>query len=380
MKIQRAPVYFNILIQYLLGAVRFKIFGMRKKPSIVIHLVRRDMGHEGRWLYLLLHFLSYKQESAALVRNIWNFREYYLLGKYGRLIFGITNLSFQNKVPFPRKDVILVSDFLYPEEERKKWSKFIYIDYDLGKSRESLANKNYIVLNPRMHPFSYAHYSLLDFEFLRRREKKIKVFFSGNTDKKAYSQNQLTEKFNIVPRYNLIQSLKNLSRDKILLIDNIDTLNKFYKNGCKDKFVLDDNRLVSNNMWLLTLSSSDFFLCPPASHMPFSHNAFEAMAVGAIPLINYPDWFDPPLKNGINCITFSDADDLAKKIEKVLSMEEDEISKMRKDVLEYYEKFLSPDSFYKSINQNPHKELTLFYNVEDVSILPKITGDSVVFG
>ena len=380
MKLARTPVYLNIAGRYVLDFLKFKILRSSDNPSLVVRLAHADMGHEGRWLYLLLYFLAHKQSKIVLMRDIWNLKEYYRLGKYGRLIFGIKNLSFLKKVPKPDNNTILISDFPYPETERKKWKKFIYVDYNLEKSRAELVGKNYVVLNPRMHPFSYANYSFADFDFFRKSEKKIRIFFSGNVSKKAYLENLLTQKFNIVPRYTLIQSLNNLLGDNLKQIMNIDEFDEVIEIKCKNKFILDDKRFLSNDKWLSTLASSFFFLCPPASHMPFSHNTIEAMAVGTIPLINYQDWFGPPLSDGINCVTFNDAKDLALKIKQILSMNENKIAEMRKNVLEYYKKYLSVESFYKSIYESPHQELTLFYNVEDVSMLPKITKDSVIFG
>ena len=76
--------------------------------------------------------------------------------------------------------------------------------------------------------------------------------------------------------------------------------------------------------WLPDLSKTDFFICPPGFCMPMCHNVIEAMAVGAIPVINYPEWFNPTLRHMENCIVFDDRNDLVMKIEEILDMGQQE--------------------------------------------------------
>src|SRR3989344_882248 len=360
MILRRAPVYAGFFGQYVFYLLKFKFFKKNKRPDIFIRLSREDMGHEGRWLFLLLYFLTYGEQSAALVRNIWSFPEYYRLGKYGRLIFKLKHLFFLNRLPAPDPNAILVSDLDLPESEKKNWRRFIFIDYDIGKTREEADRKPYIVLNPRMHPLSYIHNTPDKIALLRGSSRIVRLFFSGNTDKKTYSGNPLTDKFNILSRYQIIEALKSLPQNPDLIIEGEGERTPFDK-------------------WLSVLAKCDFFLCPPASHMPWSHNVVEAMAVGAIPFINYPEWFNPPLEHKINCIVLSGETDLINKTKEILAMKPEEIKIMRENVIKYYDEFLSPSAFLKSIEVASGQELTLFYNVEDPAILRKINKKSVIF-
>ena len=248
-----------------------------------------------------------------------------------------------------------------PESEKKKWRRFIFVDYDIGKIREEAGSKPYIVLNPRMHPLSYIYNTPDKIALFRGSSRIVRLFFSGNTDKKTYSGNQLTDKFNIWPRYQIIQALKSLPPNLSVAIE-------------------DKGRRIPFDEWLSILAKCDFFLCPPASHMPWSHNAVEAMAVGAIPLINYPEWFNPPLVHKTNCVAFSGEMDLLVRVKEILAMKPEEIKIMRENVIKYYEEFLSPAAFLKSIEVVPGQELTLFYNVEDPAILGKLNEKSIIFG
>lgn len=51
------------------------------------------------------------------------------------------------------------------------------------------------------------------------------------------------------------------------------------------------NFRIPAQKWLDVVAKSDFFLCAPGVQIPLCHNAIESMAVGTIPITNYPDWF-----------------------------------------------------------------------------------------
>jgi hypothetical protein len=120
-----------------------------------------------------------------------------------------------------------------------------------------------------------------------------------------------------------------------------------YANDC---VVVDaDSFRIDEEKWLETVGSSDFFLCPPGYVMPMCHNVIEAMAVGTIPIISYPEWFDPALRNMENCITFGDESDLIAKMHAVLEMDERKIAEMRQGVIDYYDTHLTADSFTRNL-------------------------------
>lgn len=361
MILRRTPDYARLFSQYFFYLLKFKFFKTNRCPNIFVQLSREDMGHEGRWLFLLLYFLAYGGEKVTLIRNILNFTNYYRLGKYGRLIFKLKHLGVLNQLPSPDPSAVLVSDVELPENEKKKWRRFIFIDYDLEKTREETGQRPYIILNPRMHPLSYIYNTPEKIAFLRESPRTLRLFFSGNIDKKTYSGNPITDKFNILPRYQIIQILKTLPKNSKVLIESEGQRTPFDK-------------------WLPALAKCDFFLCPPASHMPWSHNAVEAMAVGAIPFINYPGWFNPPLEHKINCVAFSSEIDLLERVKEILAMKPEEIKIMRENVIEYYEEFLSPSAFLKSLKTIPGDELAIFYNVEDSATLRNLNEKSAIFG
>lgn len=101
--------------------------------------------------------------------------------------------------------------------------------------------------------------------------------------------------------------------------------------------------------WLKILSKADFFICPPGVRMPWSHNCVEAMSVGAIPILQYSDLFFPHLENMKNCLSYTSYEELKIAIEKALAMEQSEVEIMRKNVLSYFNDYLSMDSVAQKI-------------------------------
>jgi glycosyltransferase involved in cell wall biosynthesis len=139
--------------------------------------------------------------------------------------------------------------------------------------------------------------------------------------------------------------------DQILRIDDAVAFNSLQQSKFIDKCVILDNSKfrIDAGSWLESISMGDFFLCPPGYVMPMCHNVIEAMAVGAIPVINYPEWLNPSLEDGVNCVAFTDADDLVEKIDHVLAMKQAEISEMKSRVIEYYEQHLDPKEFVSKL-------------------------------
>ena len=93
--------------------------------------------------------------------------------------------------------------------------------------------------------------------------------------------------------------------------------------------------------------------------MPMCHNVTEAMAVGTIPVINYPEWLNPDLEDMVNCVAFSDPDSLVNKITQVLNMERHKINEMKNRVIKYYRDNLDTSSLVKTLEAVPNKEIAL---------------------
>lgn len=85
--------------------------------------------------------------------------------------------------------------------------------------------------------------------------------------------------------------------------------------------------------YLRTVGKADFFLCVPGFRVPHAHNLVEAMSVGTIPILNYGHVVHPPLAPGDNCLAFETLHDLRDVVQHALTMNADEIARMRANVI-----------------------------------------------
>ena len=89
--------------------------------------------------------------------------------------------------------------------------------------------------------------------------------------------------------------------------------------------------------------------------MPMCHNVVEAMAVGTIPLIDYPEWLHPRLEHLTNCIAFDGKEDLVAKMRLALSMPTSKVAEMRANVAAYYSAYLQPEVAVERIEARPER-------------------------
>lgn len=103
--------------------------------------------------------------------------------------------------------------------------------------------------------------------------------------------------------------------------------------------------------WLLTLARSRFFLACPGYRYPMSHNAIEALAVGTVPIIEYPELFFPALENGVNCLTFSGEDDLVEVTRRAIDLPDLQWQQLSRGAAAYYEAHLAPQPTINALMQ-----------------------------
>jgi len=235
---------------------------------------------------------------------------------------------------------------------------------------------NSIIMPYPMNPNQYNPHLTGFLKNQRDNARTIGVYFSGNQNRDAYNNPAIYNLFKKVNRIELLDHIiKWMPKDKIYTINS----ELHYDGSLLDKFVLVDwkwsqgkseniKARIDDSQWLLKLSNCNFFLACPGMFMPMCHNVIEAMSVGAIPITQYADEFYPPLQHGVNCIEFDSKEDAVKKILYALSLPEQEIAAIRKRVIEYYEKHLSPQSFVTSVEKSTNATAVTM-NVEQLSIL-----------
>ena len=348
-------------IWYLLGLVGgYLICSFQQKlrtlpentRSIMVTLdeenLYRDNDGDGRYAYLFLNRFS---EAGY---NVYFYKHISLLGfvglrKYGRMIYSIKNLKFISKPPVQTETMIYAFDSVREDLLSLHWKKLTYVNLirptfcQVGKK----LNIPYF-----FHPFKYQSNKYRNFEQLRSNARKIRIFFGGNACE-AYVNNQYHDLrlYNQMSRLEAIQAIVGTS-PRIKTINKVnefysflDSHNNDYSNEC---YLLQTDKVPYVNMknWFEIVSKSDFFLCLSGIELPMCHNTLEAMAVGTIPILSYPDWFFPRLEHGKNAIIYSGKEDLIKKLNEVFAMSSKDIKKMQENVVEYYEKYQSAESFF----------------------------------
>jgi len=310
------------------------------------------LGEMGRLLYSILNIFSTNGYQVKLFDNI-NFSK---LDKYGQLVPSMTNLTLVDAVPDNSSRMFYLFDSEDRTCSRDQWRRKIQIKFDVF-STYRLSHP--LIMPYPVHPLQSGADLPARLEKLRKNEKKLRIFFSGDT--KGYTQNRIHYPNTKLPRLVVIETILEQLGGKTIHVKDETTLNNLfsgdYINNC---VIVDTSKLwVDPAEWMPRLSKTDFFICPPGYCMPMCHNVIEAMAVGAIPIINYPEWFNPTLRHMENCIVFDDRKDLIRKIESVLEMGKQEVSEIRGRVTDYYENHLNPTRFIDDIESRKENKTTV---------------------
>jgi hypothetical protein len=302
----------------------------------------------GRLLFSLLNAFSVSGYHIRLADNLPQAG----LDKYGRLACSLEHVCLTDAIPSETSEMI----YLFDEEDRtlgaRKWRKKVQVRFDVFSP--------YWFTQPILMPYPvhpvHAGPDLRDrLQKCRTSEKKMRVFFSG--DREGYVSNRIHYPKPKLPRSEVIDAILKEMGDKVRLLQGDHNLRSVLATGYVKRCLIMDQFRIDPPDWLSTLATSDFFLCPPGYVMPMCHNTIEAMAVGAIPIINYPEWLDPHLEHMKNCIAFDDKDDLLGKLNAVLEMGEEHIARLRRRVIEYYDNYLAPETFVRNIELRERKKV-----------------------
>lgn len=294
--------------------------------------------------YLNLIFLLRNSYSQPIVIK-FSLLHLFILSKW---FAKIDTLYFSK--PFKKTNI-------FREFSHRKKADF-RIDYDFQRvynSTEYIPN----IVPYIMHPQNY----LNDLE--RIENKHVGIIISGNFDRKIYDNPTLMDKFGVLNRSVIHDKLVSLSECKMITGDEL--VNNYQSNEYLDKLVLMKWQLgaIPSAKWRYYLSTAKFIFCAPGMTMPLCHNVIEALSVGVVPIINYKNWLNPSLTDGINCLTYDDIDSIEKVVKKALALDNQAYQDLKSSCMEYYETYYSKFNFEKFRNGR----LTLVN--EDKRNLPK---------
>lgn len=213
-----------------------------------------------------------------------------------------------------------------------------------------------------MFPPLYAAQQDLHLSSYRQQPRQWQIFFGGDAERGKYNKKSIRKIYEKLSRAQLLDSLA-----QILVADNIIELQNDAARQLAEKkqhagLVVMNTRQckVTPEEWLGTLARAHFFLACPGVRYPMSHNVIEALAVGCVPITQYPEMFFPPLEDGKNCLSFSNETELKTAIIKATTMNESTLAAMSLAATEYYETYLAPTaSIRRLLNHSPADRISL---------------------
>lgn len=192
--------------------------------------------------------------------------------------------------------------------------------------------------------------------------RTARLFFGGNTEEKKYDKAVIHQVYGMLSRREMLEVAA--ATVPVGHIHKPDDASRWLQSGEFHHFVFCETQRcrIPPQRWLEALSKSDFFLACPGVGMPLCHNVIEALAAGAIPILQYGAYLTPPLKNGLNCLAFSDADELRDVLKRMMAMPEKETQKLRAGVRAYHDEFLAPGRFAHRLFSNSQRHRILLIN------------------
>lgn len=282
------------------------------------------------------------------------------LPETARLSLSIGGAAFTRELPEDCADTIYLFDRPLASALQRSWRKRVHVRFDLFAPYHW---RPPVVAPYSMHPSQTLRATPENLAMLRAWPRALRVLFAG--DSKAYVRDRVRYPGPKLPRLEVLNTLRQRLPEETLAVNGEVDIARLCESGFTRKFVLSDSGSgIAPSAWLPTLAQADFFLCPPGMVMPMCHNVVEAMSVGTIPLISYPEWLTPQLRHLHNCIAFDSRDDLVGKMRLALSMPAADVARMRANVIDHYESHLRPEVVVQALESRLEPEVTLLLHTE----------------
>jgi len=193
-----------------------------------------------------------------------------------------------------------------------------------------------------------------------------RVFFAGCCEEARYGSSVLPEKFGKMNRVQIIKALhERVGADRIRHIASAADLavptgevSQFVWAGAFER----GGYRIPHERWIESMDRAEFFLACPGVEMPLCHNVIEALARGAVPILEHPEYFQPSLEHNENCLVFRGSDELVRMVERAFQMPGPEIQRLRVAAAKYYASHLAPGVFARRLLNLPSSRVELLLN------------------
>ena len=282
--------------------------------------------------------------------------------------------------PASKRDFILISDCIELLQHSQDWRSRIYVDYDcFGRDDAEFA------IPYGMHPAQVVRGHSQRLEDLRNRRPRVKFLFAGACQTSEYANPEITDLFGLTPRNILYDILNDVAKNEELhVVRSYDAL--MNANNPVDLAIIATSDTEKNRIevdyWMDVLSSASFFVAGPGICMPMSHNVIEAMSVGTIPIVEYPNLFTPSLNEEAACVPFDGRHSFRQVVERCLKLDDDVVESHRQRVLDYYRTYLDvqtvsrklqsavlPSADKSQTSQRPIRRVSIIAEQESVAAL-----------
>lgn len=194
-----------------------------------------------------------------------------------------------------------------------------------------------------MFPGIYATGADRQLDTLRQGERPWAVFFGGSFRAERYSMSAISEVYKKLPRALALAALQNGLGERYVEPRSEESWEQQSARGQDGVLVLNTGHVsVSPATWLGLIAKGRFFLALPGVSYPMSHNLVEALAVGSVPITEYPELFFPALEDGVNCLTFRGEDGLLETVKRAMSMPKEDAQRLSLAAMAYYDTYLAP--------------------------------------
>jgi hypothetical protein len=323
-------------------------FVPKNKAYAVVHLdtyiLNKDMGRFG---FITCQYLSYAGFEVTIKLNTEFF---YRPATYKKLMLN-KGFHFIRSSNQPVNTI-----YLYDEGRNLKIIDLVY-GFHLNKKNDKAAFMPF-PLHPNFYKELLSEKVLSDF---RKAERKVRMFFAGNTDKSRYKSDLNPEvSGSMLSRVDVLDHLKESfkGRSKMEIVTEGKRLDELLTTpDTAGKIILSEAK-IPGDKWLEMLAHANFYICLPGMEIPWSHNAIEAMSVGTIPVIQYGHLFTPALEHMRNCIAFNSLDELEEVVELALRMERPELEALKENVSRYFDEYLNPHAVVRNLNTFLHSDQT----------------------
>lgn len=195
---------------------------------------------------------------------------------------------------------------------------------------------------------------------LREQSRRWQVFFGGSFRAERYSMSAISSVYHKLPRATALARLQAQQPQHWVEPKQQSAWEQAAAAEQPGVLVLNTQHVrVDSSQWLGLMATARFFLALPGVSYPMSHNLVEALAVGTIPITEYPELFFPALEDGVNCLVYRGEDGFVQTVNRALNMPEPERQRLAAGASAYYDNYLEPRAVIRRLLAEPGDPIIL---------------------